>query len=330
MAGRFPDEVYRAQVGTTVYPGAKLYIYENGTTTKVGVGVALDARNGSDVANPLIMDANGEANLWLKPGAQYTLKLDDADDVQLRSKDGISANDLESWTTSGSDISYSAGNVGIGGAAGSETLLVTGSCKITSTLEVDGHTSLDGSTSISGSIIGATIDYGLIVNNNGTSANDTIIRGATEDYMVYVNSDSSSDFVSFGGNPTGVITGSYMYVSSTSVGVQVPSTFTDDVTVNANLEVNGDLELSGLSRKITIDGSLGNDFIGSTTLNGTTGVTVANTNITASDRIQFSRSGTSASFGHIYATISAGVSFTIFSSDASDNGTVSYTIFREG
>ena len=127
MADRFPHPKFQAIVAGVALPGAKLYIYQNGTTTPVASGVALDGRNGSDVSNPLIMDANGEADLWLTPGNTVTLKLDNSDDVQQWSVDGVSANDVAYWTDNGLGIGYS-GNVGIGQEADSNTLgmIVTG------------------------------------------------------------------------------------------------------------------------------------------------------------------------------------------------------------
>jgi hypothetical protein len=42
------------------------------------------------------------------------------------------------WVTSGSDISYSTGNVGIGGTTATKSLYVTGSAEVTGTLTVGG------------------------------------------------------------------------------------------------------------------------------------------------------------------------------------------------
>jgi hypothetical protein len=322
MAGRFPHPKFQAIVAGVALPGAKLYIYENGTTTKVGAGVALDARSGSDVDNPLIMDANGEADLWLKPGSQYTLKLDNSSDVQQWSIDGVSANDLETWIASGSDISYQAGNVGIGGDAGTETLLVTGSCKITSTLE--------GET--------VTINRGLTVNDDG--AYDTRIESNNSEYIVNVN--SSADQVGIGGTTSDSNAGA-LVVNTTSVVInQDLSLINSDFSMNGDLDIqSGDLDIQNgnfiLTGNFTMDNTgatfglpTGNalDPAGTATLNGTTGVTINNTNIGAQDQIQISRVSTSSAYGDIYSTISAGSSFTIYSTNASDDGGVSYFIIK--
>ena len=140
MAGRFAHPRFRSHLadGTTPNASGKVYIYETGTTTKVAAGSALNARGGSDVANPLILDAAGEGDLWLLEGAQYTIKIDTSADVQLSSTDGISSNDLSTWVATGSNVYYSAGQVYIGASSGSETLTVTGTASVSSTLAVTG------------------------------------------------------------------------------------------------------------------------------------------------------------------------------------------------
>lgn len=53
--------------------GGKLYSYEAGTTTPLATYTtrAADVPN----ANPVVLDANGEANVWLGPGTDYKLEL---------------------------------------------------------------------------------------------------------------------------------------------------------------------------------------------------------------------------------------------------------------
>jgi len=326
MAGRFPHPKFQATVAGVALPGAKLYIYETGTTTKVGAGVALDSRSGSDVANPLIMDANGEADLWLKPGSQYTLKLDNSADVQQWSVDGVSANDLEAWISSGNDISYQAGNVGIGGDAGTETLLVTGSCKITSTLEVDGTASLDGS---------------VVVNEGGSDSASFRVETDTNDHMIYT--DPSLNQLLLGNS-----TFATAFVGISSSQVQITRTLnitgetflTDDLNVIGDLDLTGAVDLTGdfdidgnielaTEHYLAVKGGLAVDFIGRVTLNGTSGAPVNKTNITANDRVMVTRAGTSSGYGELYVTRSVGSQFVIYSTDASDDGLADWFIVRQ-
>lgn len=78
-----------------------------------------------------------------------------------------------------------------------------------------------------------------------------------------------------------------------------------------------------------VNGGAVTDFIGIATLSSGT-VTVANTNIAATDRIFLSYLGTGiADSGNLSFTISAGASFTIESTNGSDANTVAYFIVRQ-
>ena len=89
-----------------------------------------------------------------------------------------------------------------------------------------------------------------------------------------------------------------------------------------------DVVLSSSGGHIEIEGGAVTDFIGSATLVGGT-VTVANTNITATDRILVVRSTTGGTEGHLSYTITPSTSFTINSSSGTDTSTVVYVIIRQ-
>jgi hypothetical protein len=70
--------------------GGKLYTYETGTTTPKTTYT--DYSMGTPNANPIILDDNGECNLWLdSSGGNYTLLLKDADDVTQWTINGVQA-----------------------------------------------------------------------------------------------------------------------------------------------------------------------------------------------------------------------------------------------
>ena len=72
--------------------GAKLYTYETGTTTPKTTWD--DSTKGSANSNPVILDSNGEADVWIDSTAgAYRFKLTDSDDVTLWTKDGIKSSD---------------------------------------------------------------------------------------------------------------------------------------------------------------------------------------------------------------------------------------------
>ena len=192
--------------GVTPNAAGHVHIYLNGTTTNVGVGAALDGRSGSDVANPLTLDSIGEADLYLAEGAQYTIKIDDSDNAQISSKDDISCTDLENWITAGSNISFSAGNVGVGGAAGSENLKVTGSAKVTGTLEVGGALTVTGPMA-AGLGVGLARTEGTL-HVHTASAGSVTADTARDDLVVENDADVGITLLSPNGFNSGIVFGS--------------------------------------------------------------------------------------------------------------------------
>lgn len=102
------------------------------------------------------------------------------------------------------------------------------------------------------------------------------------------------------------------------------------------VNVAGNLNLTSVATKISMNGGAATDFIGQGTLVAGT-VTIANTNIAANDRIMVTRSalnGTPA-LGFLVTTISAGASFTVASYSAAgaavatDVSSFDYVIFRQ-
>lgn len=67
--------------------GGKLYTYEAGTSTPLATYT--DQAASSPNTNPIILDANGEAVIFITSGTQYKFILTDANDVQLWSQDNV-------------------------------------------------------------------------------------------------------------------------------------------------------------------------------------------------------------------------------------------------
>ncbi len=113
----------------------------------------------------------------------------------------------------------------------------------------------------------------------------------------------------------------------------------DSVTSSGNITTTaGNIVISGAGKQLQIEGGAVTDFIGTATLVSGT-VTVANTNIAATDRIIpfLISANASTVLGRLTYTISAGASFTITSKDPStpantltgDVSTVGYLIVRQ-
>jgi hypothetical protein len=99
---------------------------------------------------------------------------------------------------------------------------------------------------------------------------------------------------------------------------------------NIPLTVNGNIDISGAGYGLEIKEGA-NCKQGTAVLNGTTAVVVANTSVTANSRIFLTINtpgGTPAS--PYVSAVSAGVSFSIKSTGASDTSTVAYLINEPG
>lgn len=82
--------------------GYQLYTYDSGTTTPKATYT--DATLASVNTNPVVLDARGEAQVWLGPGA-YTLVLKDASGVTVWTVDGVV--DVQSATETAVDARFS-------------------------------------------------------------------------------------------------------------------------------------------------------------------------------------------------------------------------------
>jgi len=314
MAGLFSFPKFRASVLTTGAPlaGGKLYVYENGTTTLTNSYTNRGA--GTANANPVILDANGEADVWLPLGALYTLKLVNSADVQQWSKDGISSGDISSWILSGLDVYFSAGKVGIGGVAGSEALKVTGSVAITTTLAVTGAVTMATTlavTGISSLTGGATIAAGTIKH--------TVEDGSM---AIYGGVSSTSSYLKLNGvsnssaNAVEIYQGAVKKFEITSAGAQkfyATSLAIATVGYGINMVSGGSTARFGIA-----------------TLSGGT-ILVTNTQIrgVTTDLIYLTRATTAGTAGHLSYTVVNDTSFTINSTSGSDGSTINWFIVRE-
>ena len=101
---------------------------------------------------------------------------------------------------------------------------------------------------------------------------------------------------------------------------------------SGNVDIQaGNLALTGAATQLQVEGGAVTDFVGSATLQVPGGdVTIANTNIAANDLIFIQRTAVSSTMnGFLSYTINPGVSFTITSSDSTDDSSVVYFIVRQ-
>jgi hypothetical protein len=86
------------------YSGGKLYTYAAGTTNNLATYTTYDL-SGSANANPVILDANGRATVYLQPKG-YKFKLDNSSDVEQWVQDNVNGVPIQADTV---DITGTAG-----------------------------------------------------------------------------------------------------------------------------------------------------------------------------------------------------------------------------
>lgn len=163
-------------------------------------------------------------------------------------------------------------------------------------------------------------DVGLINQTGGANGittsytNEGMTLTAAADYRCFYSTNNTGYQVYAGGTAPSAFTSRILVGTAT------------DNTVDA-LQVTGNVILNTAGNKIKITTGT-NSILGSTTLTAGT-ATVSNTSVTASSKIILWYSGALSNPGFLSViTITAGTSFVITSSNASDAGTVNYLIIN--
>lgn len=89
--------------------GGKLYSYIAGTTTPQATYT--DQSGGTPNANPVILNSNGEANVWLDPTLSYKFILNDSSDSLQWSVDQVSGSGSSGVGKWSANSNYSAGDI---------------------------------------------------------------------------------------------------------------------------------------------------------------------------------------------------------------------------
>lgn len=125
-------------------------------------------------------------------------------------------------------------------------------------------------------------------------------------------------------------------INTTSTATTTIGNTTGGTAITGDETVTGNINIDGAGHKLSIHGGAVTDFIGTATLVAGT-VTIANTNILATDRVFVTRNALNGSpvLGFLDVTITAGTSFTVASFTAADAAAItdvssfSYVIFRQ-
>lgn len=148
--------------------------------------------------------------------------------------------------------------------------------------------------------------------NTGTYSSNSLRWSMFKSNDVEAGANVGSDFQLRGYDDSGSLLGTYLTIARSS----------------GDISMAGNFVMSTAAKQIKMKGGAVTDFIGSAVLVAGT-VTVANTNISTTDRILVVRSTTGGTAGHLSYTITNATSFTINSSAGGDTSTVVYVIIRQ-
>lgn len=218
--------------------GGKLYTYAAGTTTPLATYV--DHNGVTQNTNPVILDSNGEADVWLPDTTSYKYVLKTADDVLLYTVDYVAVP-----VTTNSFASPPVIGSGTPNAATFTTLNVTGAAIFESTADFTDPVTFDSTVDIAGKLtLSATSALKL---NVGTTAQrpaspvdgDIRYNSTTAKYEGY----SNSAWGQLGGGATGggadqvfnlngqTVTTDYTIPTSFNAGTFGPVSIASGVTV---------------------------------------------------------------------------------------------------
>lgn len=186
----------------------------------------------------------------------------------------------------------------------------------------------------------------LIYASGGVVNNQAVwiaLGSSSGDVLTINNLNPTSGNITVAGtsNQIGVANAGSTVTLSLPVAVTAPGSLATTTTLTAATDISataGNISVSGAGKALRCKGGAVTDFIGQATLVAGT-VTVANTNIAATDRIflAVANINTSTKVGHLTYSINAGVDFTIkaveqntpANAEPQDVSTISYFIVRQ-
>ncbi len=197
--------------------GGKLYTYEAGTSTPKQTFT--DANEGTPNLNPIILDSEGYANVWLESGA-YKFVLDDANDVEQWSIDDISGSDNSAF---GSAVVFESTNFNLNSTYRNNLIVTTAS--LTASL----FSAVSAGEGFLFSIQNSS-DGVLTIDPDGS---ETINGAAT----LAIPSDGGTSVVSDGTN--------WQIISAVTVTSFGDNTLTGDNTFTGTSDFTGNVTVSG-------------------------------------------------------------------------------------
>lgn len=221
--------------------GGKVYTYQAGTTTPLATYTT--AGGTTPNANPVILDARGEADIWYAPGVSYKVVLRTSADALIWTVDNIAM--------SGSMATQNADNVSItGGTIGSG---VTFAGSITGTA-----TNVTGTVAVANGGTGATTAANARANlSAAASGANTDITSLEQDVAIVATGTIGTDSIGYRGAPQNAQTGAYAltlndngkHISITTGGITIPANASVAFPIGATVVIYNN---SGSSQTIAI------------------------------------------------------------------------------
>lgn len=221
--------------------GGKVYTYQAGTTTPLATYTT--AGGTTPNANPVILDARGEADIWYAPGVSYKVVLRTSTDALIWTVDNIAM--------SGSMATQNADSVNItGGTIGSG---VTFAGSITGTAA-----NVTGTVAVANGGTGATTAANARTNlGAAASGANTDITSLEQDVAIVATGTIGTDSIGYRGAPQNAQTGAYAltlndngkHISITTGGITIPANASVAFPIGATIVVYNN---SGSSQTIAI------------------------------------------------------------------------------
>lgn len=300
-------------------------------TSNMDIPGTLDVTGAVDLDDSLTVDGASTLSGLITGGAGATIN---GGALNLGTDNAANAVNLGVGTT--------ARTIQIGNSAAAHLVRIgsaTGAAELTLKCGT-GNFSLDGAATSTYTFAPSTTSGTINFGGTGANTGAMTIAGGTGAQTISIANNTGIKTINIAGDSA---TSANIIKIGTGAGNQTltigSTNSTSTTTIQAGsggVNLTGDVNLTAVATKISLNGGAATDFIGRATLVGGT-VTVNNTNIAAGDRIIVTRSALNASpaLGFPITTINAGVSFTIASFSAAgaavatDVSTFDYIIFRQ-
>jgi hypothetical protein len=221
--------------------GGRVYTYAAGTTTPLATYTTSGGTTPN--ANPVILDARGEADIWYSPGVSYKVALKDADDATIWTVDNIAI--------AGSMATQNANSVNItGGTIGSG---VTFNGNTTGTAS-----NVSGVVAVANGGTGATTAANARTNlGAAASGANTDITSLEQDVALVATGTVGTESIGYRGAPQNAQTAAYQlaltdngkHVAITTGGITIPANSTAAFPIGATVVIYNN---SGSSQTIAI------------------------------------------------------------------------------